>query len=327
MSHLSTFTSTINDISPIDFKFNPNYELTIRDHVRDLYDQFLRRPFYKFKYKTMFKGKNYPINLVLPENGMSLYSQLKQINKCKSLKGANILVLGCGTARYYNLYFKFNPAKIVSCDLSNFNFCWNQVLEYAKKYNITTNLSFYQSDIVNLPKEFNSSFDIIVSNAVFEHCLDLDNVLLACKSLLKPNGVLYSSYGPLWYCFGGDHFSGKGGIQNGFNHLILDDSQYKEYFNEYVQNDDFMTASGKNYLEAGGLTIKETLFNKLASDKYFELYKRHNFKIRSLMVEFSKAAQLLLKNEDIKTRLLKKQPNLTADDFMIKSHYVMIENG
>ena len=67
-----------------------------------------------------------------------------------------------------------------------------------------TKLNFKQIDVLKL----NSSkkFDFIVSDAVFEHLKDFKRVISFCNKILNKDGIIYASYGPLWYNYGGDHF-------------------------------------------------------------------------------------------------------------------------
>ncbi|MBA2707458.1 MAG: methyltransferase domain-containing protein [Gemmatimonadaceae bacterium] len=50
-----------------------------------------------------------------------------------------------------------------------------------------------------------SSFDMAVSLSVFEHVFDLSAVLEKCHRVLKPGGVLYPEFGPIWSSSWGHH--------------------------------------------------------------------------------------------------------------------------
>ena len=51
--------------------------------------------------------------------------------------------------------------------------------------------------------------------------------------MFKNRGFLYSTFGPLWYSWGGDHVSGVNDINNGYNHLLMNDREYKNYLSSF----------------------------------------------------------------------------------------------
>ena len=67
-----------------------------------------------------------------------------------------------------------------------------------------SNARFEVGDIRDLDFEA-SSFDLIVSHAVFEHVQDFDQGLATMHRLLKPGGELTSQFGPIWSCPWGHH--------------------------------------------------------------------------------------------------------------------------
>ncbi|ARU60386.1 hypothetical protein CBW65_04375 [Tumebacillus avium] len=51
----------------------------------------------------------------------------------------------------------------------------------------------------------NNSFDYVFSCNAFEHISDLEETLAELKRLLKPNGVIFSHFGPIWSAPDGHH--------------------------------------------------------------------------------------------------------------------------
>jgi len=78
--------------------------------------------------------------------------------------------------------------------------------------------------------------------------------------VLKPDGRVYATYGPLWYSPGGDHFSGRGGLRNAYNHLLLDPGQYEAYFEEHLEDSEDA--------QSGGRYVRLGLFSYLTTDGY-----------------------------------------------------------
>ncbi len=306
-----------NDLSPEDFRFDPSIGTSLRDRMRDLLDQTVRRPLYKFCYRKLFQGLPYKTELTLPEKGLSSFARRKWINKYTPIKDSRTLILGCGTGWDIGTWLQFKPKEIIAVDLYNFSGCWQKIKRYVSENNLQTKISFYQTDITELDKFQFDKFDIISSDAVFEHCRDLRQVMKVLYNLLNLNGIIYASYGPLWYCWGGDHFSGRGGIENGYNHVLLNITNYRNYYNKYLREPEFE-------LQNGGRFVELDLFSKLSGVEYLNIYEQAGFKIRSLIVEFCANAVNALKDKSLKINLECTFPRLQTEDFILKSHLVIL---
>lgn len=309
-------TNDFEDLSPSDFQFDPYIGHSLRDRVRDFADFLIRRPLYKLLHGKKFAHLPYSIDLVLPEKGMSTLAKRHLINRYKPIKGSRILVIGCGSAWDFSSYLQFSPREIVGVDLYNFSSCWTQIQDYVQMAHLPTDVNFIQADISHLPNLDLDEFDLICSDAVFEHCRDLEKVLKVLYGLLSSQGIIYASYAPLWYCWGGDHFSGRGGIDQGYNHLLLSDLEYKRYYQQYLRDDAYE-------LQNGGRYIPLDLFSKLSSQSYINIYHQTGFDLKFLMVDFSKNAQLFLKSQNCEN-LFDQLPRLNRSEFLIKGHTVIL---
>ncbi|ALG68688.1 glycosyltransferase [Beggiatoa leptomitoformis] len=74
----------------------------------------------------------------------------------------------------------------------------------AEKQNITDKIVLCHGDIRALPFE-DASFDLIFNIAAFEHIHDFPTALREMTRLLKPNGMIYGYFGPLWSSAIGHH--------------------------------------------------------------------------------------------------------------------------
>lgn len=305
------------DLSPESFRFDPSIGTSLRDRIRDFLDQIIRRPLYKFCYRNLFSSLPYKIEMTLPEKGLSFFARRKWVNKYISIKNSRILILGCGTGWDIGSWIHFKPREIIGIDLYNFSNCWQKIKKYASENNLSTKIDFYQADLAELNKFKFGKFDILASDAVFEHCKDLKKVMVTLYDLLNQDGIIYTSYGPLWYCWGGDHFSGRGGIENGYNHLLLDPTDYRNYYKQYLRELEFE-------LQNGGRFIELDLYSKLSGVEYLDIYRQTGFQTRSLIVEFCANAIKVLKNESLQKKLVQKFPGLTIEDFFLKSHLVIL---
>lgn len=305
------------DISPANFRFDFYIGTSVRERFRDAIDAVIRRPLYKLLYGKKFAHLPYPVDLVLPEKGMSTLAKRQWVNRYVPLENSRILVIGCGTAWDFGSYLRFKPKEIVGVDLYNFSRCWQQVQDYVTQRGGPTKVSFYQADIAGIDSLITGNFDLIASDDVFEHCCDLEAVLKTLYGLLRKGGVMYAGYGPLWYTWGGDHFSGRGGIEQGYNHLILDSDAYLDYYKIYLKDEEFEVQNGGRY-------IPLALFSKLPSNEYFNLYCRTGFVAREIRVYFSRKASALRRSK-LFDDILEKFSEIKAEDLLIKSHYVILE--
>ena len=226
--------------------------------------------------------------------------------------------IGCGNAFDYHHWFKFDPKKIVGIDVLNYKTSWQTVKKFVKDEKINTEVEFYKLDIVNF--QYKEKFDFIVSDAVFEHCKDFPRVINKCYKLLKKNGILYASYGgPLWYTYGGDHFSGRDNILNGFNHLLLNKKKYKAYFNKNVRSLEYELYEGGG----GGVLVKKNLFSKLSGNEYMKFFSQNNFFSIKTYVEFCPIGyKLIKKNKILRDLLTQKNPNIDIENYYLKTHIV-----
>jgi SAM-dependent methyltransferase len=307
------------DLSLPDFRFDPFIGNSPRDRFRDALDTFIRRPLFKVIYRNKFAHLPYPINLVLPEKGMSTLARRRWVDQHIPLKNSRLMVIGCGDGWDFGSYLRFQPREIVGVDLYSFSARWQQIQAYVKQAKLPTKVDFLQADIADLSPEKMGQFDIICSDAVFEHCQDLESVLRKLYSLLRSQGIMYASYGPLWHSWGGDHFSGRGGLDQGFNHLLLEPAAYENYFQAHLEDE-------ASELQNGGRYVKLDLFSKLSSQQYVDLYKKVGFQVKSLVLEFSSRTEELNQlSPAIFDRLLEKYPQLNIDDFSIKVHLVLLQ--
>ncbi len=309
--------STNQDISTKHINFFKIRAYSLRDTIRDYYDQIIRRPFYSLIYKNFFKYQKYQINLTLPSKGFSTLARRKKLNNIKKIQNMSILNIGCGNAFDYHMWFKFKPKKIVGIDVLNYNNSWRQVKKFVKQENIQTKIEFYRKDFNKF--NYNEKFDFVVSDAVFEHCKDFLGIIRNISKFLKKGGILYSSYGgPMWLTYGGDHFSGRDDINHGFNHLLLSKKKYGIYFNKNVGTLDYELNEGGG----GGVLVQEDLFSKLNGNEYMKILK----KFFSPIITYSEFCpigyKLMKKNFLLKKKLLKKNPSIPVENYYLKTHII-----
>jgi 2-polyprenyl-3-methyl-5-hydroxy-6-metoxy-1,4-benzoquinol methylase len=119
------------------------------------------------------------------------------------LKGKVILDVGCGHGSLCFYMANSGAKKVIGLDIDS------DRIYFAKEYldknypEYSQIIEFHETDLKDyLPEE---QFDYIVSKDSFEHIIDLQGMIGEIKLRLKPGGLLYVGFGPLYNDFYGDH--------------------------------------------------------------------------------------------------------------------------
>lgn len=180
------------------------------------------------------------------------------------------MIQGCGTGKDTLTWLPWGARSITGIDLFNYERAWTVIRQFAGRKGYAASLTFRQMDICNM-KEFEAgSFDIVASDAVYEHVRDMGKALEETWRVLRPGGVVYATFGPLYYTYGGDHFSGRGGLREGYNHLLLNKAEYGRYINQFPGDPGTRENDGRTWIHG-------ELFSYLKYAQYLSLFKRKGF--------------------------------------------------
>jgi SAM-dependent methyltransferase len=257
------------------------------------------------------------LKYILPERGLPIEDRRRWVNSYHRIKDSVLLIQGTGTGWDVVSWAALKPKRIYAVDLFSFDE-WKQIKAYVEN-TYKVEVIFVQSPLENIQFLRSGSIDVIASDSVYEHIRDLPAVLLESTRLLSKNGILYASYGPLWFTAGGDHFSGRGGLKNCFNHIALAKQEYKNYFQNYkLEVEDF---------QAGGRYVEIDLFSKLTTRQYLEAYRKAGLTMVSYILETSGDAlkfKHVYKQEFDALLTGEHSGNVTVDDLIIKSNLVIL---
>lgn len=252
---------------------------------------------------------------VLPERGFPMEARRAWLNRHIRLRGAKLVVQGTGSGWDTLSWVRYGPISIIALDLYPYGISWRKIRHHTREEGLKPP-DFLLSSLENIPLKSGTA-DVVVSDAVYEHCVDLESVMRETYRILKPGGYVYSTYGPLWFCFGGDHFSGRGGLQYGYAHIEAMSEQYRRYFEEHRREDPDA--------QSGGRYVELDLFSKLASKDYFAIYAKVGFKIVDLIIEVSNNALQFRRRWPQRVKdLLVKYPTLSCDDLLVKGHFAIL---
>lgn len=261
----------VGDHTPTEFvlpqdSLAEEFKKPIRRYGYPIYNLFV----HKWISKTHAKNTSLHVDQWLwGQRGNDYERHRRRVNHYLPLAGKKVMVAGCGTGRDIESWLPFRPELIIGVDYFNYQKAWKLIADkVAQKYS-KTKVVFQQGDLTNLSQFSNDLFDVIGSDAVFEHVKDLSSVLKEFHRLLKPGGIVYATFGPLWYCWGGDHISGYDGLACGYNHLLLKLDDYERYLNG---------AGEFKHSEHDGRTwIKNGLFSYLKPKEYLGLLEGYGF--------------------------------------------------
>jgi SAM-dependent methyltransferase len=113
--------------------------------------------------------------------------------------------------------------EIVAVDIAAFPDDWQRVQQVAVRCGVA--LTFVVCDAQKLPFATGGTFDLIYSQGLLEHVVDVDAFLAGCAGLLAPGGRVSFYFGPLWHSYGGSTHLGM----LGYDHLTVPWDDYLRY--------------------------------------------------------------------------------------------------
>ncbi len=255
--------------------------------------------------------------LVLGPRGLPIETRRRWAARRIDVANATILVQGTGTGWDVISWAGLGPRKIVATDLYAFDESWSAVAEHCRsRYGV--DVEFRQAPLEDHAFLPDGSIDLCGSDAVLEHCRDVGGVLREAHRVLKRGGTLYSAHGPLWFCASGDHFSGRGGLEHVFNHLMLEPAAYDRYFKSQLQPvEDF---------QSGGRYVELDLFSRLTTAEYLAKYAEAGFAVDALILEVSSDALAFKRRFPARFAELARHwsGRCSCDDLLIKANIVRL---
>ncbi|HZS40469.1 MAG TPA: class I SAM-dependent methyltransferase [Polyangia bacterium] len=162
---------------------------------------------------------------------------------------ADVLVLGAGRGEELALWRAQQPRSLTAVD----------ALDHARHWHAVPGVRFARMDARALAFA-DASFDLVASTALFEHIDRVDDAAREMARVLRPGGLAFANFGPLWWTYGGAHYDGA------FEHLSMDDAGLERY----------LLARGiPAELEDGLVWLRHGMFSRLRYDDYLRIFRRH----------------------------------------------------
>lgn len=265
-----------------------------------------------FKKRFVFSSRY--DKLYLGQRGNDYLAHRKRIHEIANITNKTVLIIGCGKGNDLESWMNYKPKKIIAVDLFNYSKAWKLQKDHLyKKYGIE--VEFVQSDVTKMDFLEDDTVDIIGSDAVFEHLNEFEKCLNEMKRVLSPKGIIYSTFGPLWYTWGGDHISGNDKFENGYNHILLDKEKYNQYLNSFGE----YTHDSND----GRTWVYNNLFSYYKPTEYINSLQKLGFKFlwKSVILE-PRAIDFLDDYPEKKDLLLNQQ--LTYEDLVVTGMTIII---
>lgn len=176
--------------------------------------------------------------------------------------GKRVLEIGCGLGNLCIEIAECNAKEIIGFDIDQESIEFASA--YIEKYHkvLTDKINFFCCDIHNLPTGY---FDIIIAKDTFEHILDLETVLLEVREKMKPQGRIYTSFGPLYYSPFGDHNWTETFLPWG--HILVSEEKILKRLNK------------KHHSQFTSIRNLNDGLNQLTPEEFLHILKRTNLKV------------------------------------------------
>lgn len=219
--------------------------------------------------------------------------------------GKVVVEIGCGHGALCIDAAISGAKRVIGFDLmgSRIDFARRIVAERFPE--IANRIEFHHLDINDM--EFEENADFVISKDTFEHIMNLDELLLSIKRILREDGLLLTGFSPLYYSAFGDH--GLHAVGKRFklpwSHLIVGDKGV-------------VAAYKRHYPQFDCHSINDLGLNKFKRRDFLQAFEKAGFEIVSENINAVEGASKLMPL----FRLLNKVPSL--EDYTTVSMYVML---
>ena len=252
----------------------------------------LQRPIASFILRRVLSRRGADVSYVdrflVNDGGMFKSYTYDLCDRLSPIKGSKILVPGVGYGKNILQLASLKPSLIVAFDPYGYTEEWEfLVVEVKGRFGV--DLVFVRGDESSVPEEYKGVFDIVISDAVFEHVNNLPKFIGQIKSFLKDGGLMYASFGPVWYGPSGDHIDW--GDAKLYDHLLLDDQEYEESLDKMEEG--ITDSTTPTYI------ARSKMFSYLKVQEYLDVLDKESFKNELICAKISTRALSLLKSDKV----------------------------
>lgn len=176
-------------------------------------------------------------------------AHLRRTERARPVRDADVLVLGAGRGEELDLWRRQRPRSLTAVEYLDYHDAWRGMPEPR----------FARGDVRALAFA-DRSFDIVASTALLEHVDDVDAAAREMARVVRPDGLVFANFGPLYHTYGGAHYEGA------FEHLSMTDAQFEQYL---------VARNRPGEIEDGLLWLRNGMFSKLRYDDYLAIFDRY----------------------------------------------------
>ena len=211
------------------------------------------------------------------------FSSAKLRTLMKPSSSQSVLLVGCHFNSPEVRHWLSEPVgSVTMLDIVDWSAPLAQVHSQLKRL-YRPSLHFAHGTLDHLPCD-DASYDLVCSKAVLEHVGNFQGAVDEMHRVLKPGGLMAHTFGPLYFCHGGDHTISNYGPEHGYDHLLLPDECYQAR----LQDDHFYAGLGREANDSRYWAL-QGIFSYLKPEQYLAILSPR-FEIIHCIVTISPAA-------------------------------------
>ena len=227
---------------------------------------------------------------------------------------SRVLIPGCFVATEdVQFWLRHGIKRLDGIDVYSFEEQWQNIAPQLQR-EFKAEVCFQQASIEKLPFD-DGVFDLIASDAVLEHVRNLDAMVRETARVLRVGGLAWHRFGPLYYTWSGDHCIGAFGDVAGYDHILLDDDDYRSRVND-------QTFFDKQTDPDCAFWARHEQFSFATAEEYLELFSRY-FNIEHIVLKVSEEG-LAFRGSHPEQWAQMRAAGLSASDLLVKSMNVIL---
>lgn len=225
-----------------------------------------------------------------------------------------VLIPGCYLGgEDVQIWLRWGVKELEGIDVYSLAETWAKVIpQLERQYG--AKVRFRQASIESIPFP-DAHFDLLATSAVLEHVRNLEAMVEETARVLRPGGWAWHGFGPLYYSFGADHCIASYGDKAGYDHLLLNEDEYRQR----LANQEHFDRTVDPNMPFWALRDQ---FSFARAQEYLDLFRRH-FEIEHLIVIVTPEGLRFRSSFPEQWRRLR-AAGLSEADLLIKSLYVVL---
>lgn len=211
------------------------------------------RPSYVARHAPYLAGDTFD-QVFFDNRGNHPEQHIRTTRRLAAIRDARVLALGCRDGHETQLWLKEGARSLVGLDFVARTRQWRTIHEDDPR------ARFVAGDARRLPFG-DDTFDLVSSESLLEHVRHPAEAIAEMHRVVKPGGLVYAIFGPLYHTAGGAHYEGD------FEHLLLDRDAFIDWItrrNRPIEREECLTYFTRD------------MFSYAKADEYLREFRRHD---------------------------------------------------